>query len=79
MISTHNSYWFWGYPKAGLGTVIVLGGDEEDNKRSCAGLTLAAVHTCHYCIPYENNMPIYICRGLRVCPAEIWEVEKNFQ
>jgi hypothetical protein len=78
VISTHNSYWFWGYPKEGLKTVIVLRGQEEGHRKSCEEVTLAAVHTCRYCMPYENNMPIYVCRGLRVSPAEIWKNERSF-
>jgi hypothetical protein len=78
IISTHNSYWFWGYPKEGLKTVIVLGGKAEDHRKSCDEVTLAAAHTCRYCMPYENNMPIYVCRGLRVSPAEIWKNERSF-
>jgi hypothetical protein len=78
VISTHNSYWFWGYPKEGFRTVIVLRGSEEDHRKSCDEVTLAATHTCRYCMPYENNLPIYVCRGLRVSPAEIWKNEKSF-
>jgi hypothetical protein len=29
-------------------------------------------------MPYENNMPIFVCRGLRVSPADIWKNEKSF-
>ncbi len=78
VISTHNSYWFWGYPKNGLKTVIVLRGREEDLRKSCDEVTLAAIHTCRYCMPYENNIPIFVCRGLRVSPAVIWKKQKNF-
>jgi hypothetical protein len=78
VISTHNSFWIWGYPKEGLRTVIVLRGKEEDHRKSCDEVTLAAVHTCRYCMPYENNMPIFVCRGLRVSPAVIWKTEKSF-
>jgi len=78
VICRHNSYWIWGYPKEGFETVIVLRGTEEDHVKSCAEVTLAAVHTCRYCMPYENNMPIFICRGLRVSLAEIWKAGKTF-
>jgi Dolichyl-phosphate-mannose-protein mannosyltransferase len=78
VISTHNSYWSWGYPKEGIKTVIVVRGDEEDHRNSCDDVTLAAVHTCRYCMPYENNAPIYVCRGLRIPWAEIWRNDKNF-
>jgi hypothetical protein len=78
VICTHNSYWFWGYPTAGLRTVIVLRGTMEDLRKNCDEVTLAAVHACRYCMPYENEMPIYVCRGLRVTPAELWKRDKHF-
>jgi hypothetical protein len=78
VISTHNSYWVWGYPKEGFKTVIVVRGEEADHKESCEEVTVAAVHACRYCIPYENNAPIFVCRGLRITPAEIWENDKAF-
>ena len=78
VICTHNSYWYWGYPEQGVGTLIVLRGDEQDHRQACAELTLAAVHTCRYCMPYENNAPIFICRGLRPPLSEIWARERNF-
>jgi len=78
VISMHNSFWFWGYPQDGIRTLIVLRGTEEDHKKSCDEVVRAAIHTCRYCMPYENDMPIYICRGLRVPLAEIWKREKNF-
>lgn len=78
IISTHNSYWYWGYPEEGFRTVIVLRGSEEDHRKSCDEVVLAATHTCRYSMPYENDMPIYICRGIRVTPAELWKREKNF-
>jgi hypothetical protein len=79
VLSTHNSYWFWGYPKEGFRAAIVLGGREEDHRKSCDEVTRVAVHTCRYCMPYENNMPIFVCRGLRVSPADIWKSQKSFK
>ena len=78
VISTHNSYWFWGYPKKGVGTVIVLRGNAEDHRKSCAEVALAAVHSCRYCMPYENDLPIYVCRGLRVSLHDVWNEERSF-
>jgi len=78
VICTHNSYWFWGYPMDGVRTLIVLRGREKDHRESCAEVTLAVVHACRFCMPYENDMPIYVCRGLRVSLAEIWKKDKNF-
>jgi hypothetical protein len=78
VISVHNSYWVWGYPET-MGAVIVIGGAAEDHRKSCNEVVSAAVHTCRYCMPYENNLPIFVCRGLRVPMAAIWKSEKNFE
>ncbi len=78
VISTHNSYWVWGYPQEPPGTVIILRGEIEHHRQGCAEVVLAAVHICRYCMPYENNLPIYICRGLRVSMADVWREEKAF-
>jgi len=77
IICAHNSYWFWGYPKD-IGTMIILRGDVEDHRRGCGEVVLAGVHTCRYCMPYENDMSIYVCRGLRVSMADVWKEEKSF-
>jgi len=79
VISIHNNYWLWGYPKEGLRTVIVLRGQAEDYKKVCDEVTLAAVHTCRYCMPYENDVPIFICRGLRIPMGMIWKERKAFE
>ena len=79
VVCMHNSYWLWGYPKVGFRTVIVLRGREEEHRQSCSDVRLAAVHTCRYCIPYENDMAIYVCRGIRVPAEEIWQAGKAFE
>jgi hypothetical protein len=78
IVSPHNSYWIWGFPKDGFRTLIVLRGSAEEIRGSCSDVALAAVHRCRYCMPYENDMPIYVCRGVRVPAAEIWRRDKNF-
>jgi hypothetical protein len=36
------------------------------------------VHRCRYCIPYENNLPIFIGKKLIRTLGEIWTTDKNF-
>ena len=79
VVSTHNSYWVWGYPEEPPGTVIILRGDIEHHRQGCDEVVPGAVHTCPYCLPYENNLPIYICRGLRVSLADVWKDERAFR
>jgi hypothetical protein len=78
VISTHNNYWLWGYPKEGLATIIVLGGRSEDHLKAWEEVRHAATHAARYAMPYETNLPVFICRGLRVSLEAIWEREKNF-
>lgn len=77
-VSTHNNYWLWKWKTESVTTVIVIGGRKEDHLRSCEEVIEAGSISCEYCMPYENNLKIYICRGIKLPLEEIWENEKNF-
>jgi 4-amino-4-deoxy-L-arabinose transferase-like glycosyltransferase len=80
----HNSYWFWGPPRWN-GDVAIIFGTSNDVQASLDDLssffqevTYAAATSCQYCIPYENNRPIFICRGFkRGSFQDIWPREKH--
>ena len=77
-ISGHNSYFLWG-PRGCTGEVVIaLGGDRKDHEEAFTSVEEAAVHTCTDCMPYENNLPIYVLRGARIPLAEIWPRVKRF-
>lgn len=73
VISPHNNYWIWGKEVTELNTVIVIGGTEEEHLKSCEEVALVAIHKCKYCIPYENNRPIFLCRKVKVDFKALWE------
>ncbi|MBU2444134.1 MAG: hypothetical protein KJ666_00985 [Bacteroidetes bacterium] len=73
VISPHNNYWIWGKEVSELKTVIVIGGTEEEHLKSCEEVELVAIHKCKYCIPYENNRPIFLCRKMNVDVKTLWE------
>lgn len=84
----HNNYWLWGLPRDWKGEVAIIFGDSQDVRESVEDLSpnydrveLAATFTCQYCMPYENNRPIFICRGLKLnIPLDvIWAEEKHFE
>jgi len=77
-ISGHNSYWLWGPGDWDGSVAVVLGGDEEDNREVCGELIEAARIDCGHCMPYENDQPVWICRGLKLPPGEIWPRLKEF-
>lgn len=71
-VGNHNNYWLWGPGEATGEVVVVLGGDIEDHRRRFASVEVAGVARCRYCIPYEKDLPIHVCRGLRLPLAELW-------
>jgi hypothetical protein len=82
---THNNYWFWGPPEREGKALIVFGfsQDVEENLSDLApyfdSVEHAATFTCTYCMPYENNRPIFVGRGFKGSLTDIWERDKHFQ
>jgi hypothetical protein len=77
-ISSHNSYWMWGYPKDYNGEVmIIVGSNLEDNKKFFEQVELAAVHENNYGMPFEN-VNIYLCRKMKMPMSEVWNKIKFF-
>ena len=77
-LSGHNNYWLWG-PRGYTGEiVIVLGSTEESLSRRFERVERAATVDCGYCMPYENNRPVWVCRGMREPLAAIWPGLKHY-
>jgi hypothetical protein len=77
-IGSHNNYWIWGPGDATGEVVIVLGDDREDLERRFESVEVAGVASCRYCIPYERDLNIHVCRGLRLEMAELWPMIKDY-
>lgn len=80
----HNNYWLWGPgdPSANVGIII---GDSHDVQESFEDLqshfeevVFGATFECRYCMPYEDNLHFFICRGMRSFLEEIWPGQKHF-
>jgi len=78
VICAHNSYWFWGVGETPITTFIRLGGAKDDYAKNYGDVTLAGVHTCRYCMPYENNLNIFLARQRRRPIEEIWGETHSF-
>lgn len=79
VVCPHNSYWYWADPDTSrIKTVIITGGNIEQHKSACRDVTLAAIHKTKYSMPYENNLPIYICRNIYRSLKEIWQQSRTF-
>jgi hypothetical protein len=77
-ISSHNSYWFWGPGDRAIDTVIVVGEPREQLDRAFKQITSAATVRCNYCMGYENNYEIYICREPIRPVEQAWPSVKRF-
>jgi hypothetical protein len=77
-ISRHNSYWLWGPGECTGEVLIVIGDDRERLEELFESAERGAVFTCRDCMPYENDRPIWIARGLRMPFPELWPAIKSF-
>jgi hypothetical protein len=72
-ISRHNSYWLWG-PRGYTGEVmIIVGGGRNDHHPDFRSAVLADTTSCEHCMPFENDAPIWVCRGLDQPLAKRWQ------
>jgi hypothetical protein len=77
-ISGHNNYWFWGPGDPPPENLIILGGRLEDYN-FCGEVWQASTTDCTYCMPYENNNPVFVCMDLQVDLITVWPDLKHFK
>jgi 4-amino-4-deoxy-L-arabinose transferase-like glycosyltransferase len=77
-ICGHNNYWHWGTRGCTGEVVIEVGGTLDGLKQIFEEVELAEVFTNEYCMPYENNLPIHVCRRLKMPVEEAWRLNKEY-
>ena len=80
VVSGHNNYYLWGPGKHLDSTtvVIIVGGNVEDHRRGFEEVEYVAHSQSKYAMPYENNLPIFVCRRLKKPIEEVWPRTKNY-
>jgi len=76
-VSGHNNYWLWGPGDAGA-VVITIGGPEQALRRSYRSVERAGTIRNPYSMPYENDLPVWICRDRHAPLAADWARFKNY-
>jgi hypothetical protein len=77
-LSGHNSYWLWG-PGSCTGEVLVVIGDGRESLEAVfSEVTLAAVSRCRDCMPYENDLPVWVVRRPRLPLEQVWPRVRRF-
>jgi hypothetical protein len=79
VICNHNAYWFWGVGPTPITTFLRLGGTREEYSESYGDVIPAGIHTCAHCMPYENNLAVFIVRHRHVPIERAWKDYKSFE
>ncbi len=79
VISPHNNYWLWGYGDDAAEVYIFLGGQVDDYAAYFDQVEQAELITCEYCMPYENNLPVFVCRDKNINISELWASMKHYE
>lgn len=75
--SGHNGYYLWG-PQGAGDPLIILGGDPEDHRQAFEDVRQAGTIRCGLCMPYENDQPVWIARGLKAPIGRVWPMTKHY-
>jgi hypothetical protein len=68
----------WG-PREYTGEVMIVMGDNEKRLRELfEEVEQAEVIKCEYCMPYENNLPVFLCRRMKTPLPEMWPKIKKW-
>lgn len=77
-VSGHDSYWHWGTRGRTPRTLIIIGGRIEDHRRVCTSVEAAGFHSHRYAMPYESDLTILVCRGLRIPLDQAWRAVRHY-
>jgi len=77
-ISGHNQHYLWGPGNCTGGVMIVVGVPQRELQGIFASVTVGDTARCQYCMPYESNLPVFVCRGLKVPLREMWTKVRNY-
>jgi 4-amino-4-deoxy-L-arabinose transferase-like glycosyltransferase len=78
VLSGHNQYYLWGTHGYSGDVLIDVNGDCGASLHAFRSAQLAATFSAPYVMPYEDNMPIMVCRGIRKPIASIWPHVKHY-
>ena len=78
-ISQHNSYWYWSLEHLRQdATIIAIGVTRDRMLQDFEDVQEAGIIQSDHAMPYENDLPVLICRKLRRPIQEVWNARKVF-
>ena len=76
-VSGHNQYFLWGTHGYSGNVVIDVAGDCGASEHLFQSSERAATFTSPWVQPFENNIPIMVCRGIQRPLPELWPSVKS--
>jgi hypothetical protein len=77
-LSGHNTYWLWGTHGYSGNVVIDVNGDCGRREHLYRSSVRAATFDAPWIMSYEQNIPIMVCRGIRIPLAQLWPRLKDY-
>ena len=77
-ISGHNSYYIWGPGDCAGEVVISVGVPRGDLEAIFGEVEQEGTVRCEYCMPDEDDLPVYVCREPRAPLEEFWLRLKHY-
>ncbi len=77
--SGHNNHFIWRKErKDSVSTLIIIGGEKEDYLKDFEEVIQVDSTFNKYAMPYENNLPIYLCKKMKIGIQEMLKKEKHY-
>jgi hypothetical protein len=78
-ISHHNSYWYWSLEHVRQDAVVItIGVTKEQMLQEFGEVQEVGAVQSEYVMPYENDLPVLVCRKLRRPILEFWKEKRLF-
>jgi Dolichyl-phosphate-mannose-protein mannosyltransferase len=78
VISGHNNYYIWGTRGCSGSVIISVGVPLERLEAVFNDIEQEDMVTCEYCMPNENNLPVYIARDPKMPFKDAWPQFKRY-
>lgn len=77
-ISRHQNYWLWG-PRAYTGECVITIGEKLSGvQKTFNQVEQVATFSHPYVMPYENDLPIFVCRQPKLSLQTVWPQVKCY-
>ena len=76
--SQHNNFYLWGPGPGDYDVFIMVGPSREALLESFEQVEARGVARAEYAIPFESELTIFVCRGLKRPLSEAWRLGKRY-